>query len=142
MRGDPTQRAATAKILDLLPVECPRGVVPRTGRGTMVKAGDGSYVVQIEKIYNPSLIIPGYAKASSGDDVTLQDLGCSKVVVPISLLREHHALYIPSSSNDATGKTQPAPSSENNTPAQGTFQIAREMCSLGGDYDLYVHLHL
>ena len=54
MRGNPSDRAAVARVLDAAQVTCPAGVVPSSGRGTLVEAGDGCAVVKIEKIYNPS----------------------------------------------------------------------------------------
>ena len=108
MRGAGYHRAAVAKVVDLLPVECPANIVPSTGGGTKVRAGDGCYVVEVEEIFNRSFIIPGYSKADTRGPVTLQDLGCSRIVVPIAYLREHNQFYKPPLSS--TGRvTQPAP---------------------------------
>ncbi|EJK69590.1 hypothetical protein THAOC_09135, partial [Thalassiosira oceanica] len=111
MRGDTYRRGAVATVVDQLPVECPANIIPSHGSGSFVRAGDGCCVVQVESIYSPALVIPGYATADRKGRATLKDLGCSRIVIPIAYLREHNSFYKPplSSGNemDAAGVTQP-----------------------------------
>jgi len=111
MRGDTYRRGAVATVVDQLPVECPANIIPSHGSGSLVRAGDGCCVVQVESIYSPALVIPGYATADRKGRATLKDLGCSRIVIPIAYLREHNSFYKPplSSGNemDAAGVTQP-----------------------------------
>ena len=55
----------------------------------MVRPGDGSHVVEINTIYSSAFIVPGYAKEQSMDSVSLGDFGKTRLVVPISMLKEH-----------------------------------------------------
>lgn len=83
-------RAATAVVMDMLPCQCPSGIVPKTGKGKMVRAGEGSCVIEIEKIHSPGFIIPNFVHEKSGDAVCLGDIGKQRIVVPIAMLRDHH----------------------------------------------------
>ena len=52
-------------------------------------AGDRSCIVEIERIYGPGFIMPGYVKEGTEDEVTLKDIGTHRIMVPIAMLREH-----------------------------------------------------
>ncbi|EJK75836.1 hypothetical protein THAOC_02434 [Thalassiosira oceanica] len=129
MTGNPSDRAAVARVLDTAPVTCPAGVAPSSGRGTLVEAGDGCAVVKIEKIYSPSFVIPGYKRTgATKDGVPLKDLSCSNIVVPLAFLRGHNKFYncAPSQNNI----TRPAPNADppvgNEDPAEQAAEQVRQ----------------
>ena len=133
MRGNPSDRAAVARVLDAAQVTCPAGVVPSSGRGTLVEAGDGCAVVKIEKIYNPSFIIPGYKLAGTRKDgVALKDLGCTDIVVPIAFLRGHNKYY--NCGTIQNSLTRPAPDDDppvGEDPAEQASEQASELANSG-----------
>lgn len=87
-------RAATATLIGTQPCPCPPGIVPKRGtlrpnEMTSIKPCANSYVVQIDTIHAPGLIIPGYKMESSNDVVSVGDIGKQQIVVPIGMLRNH-----------------------------------------------------
>jgi hypothetical protein len=77
-------RAATGTIVVSAPCESPNGVTPKS-----VNPGKNHAVVDIEKIYSPSMKMPRYKK--DGTSATINDFQGSVVVVPITMLKEHVA---------------------------------------------------
>ena len=72
-------RAATATIVGT-PCKCPEGMVYKTSNRknaksyTKMRAGKGSYIVRIEKVYAPALIVPKYKWRRTDKAVTLRDI--------------------------------------------------------------------
>lgn len=88
-------RAATATIVGT-PCKCPEGMVYKTSNRknaksyTKMKAGKGSYIVRIEKVYAPALIVPKYKWRRTDKAVTLRDIPIHHdIIVPIAMIKEH-----------------------------------------------------
>ena len=77
-------RAATGYVLDLSVVNSPAGISPRSRvRGKKYVA------VEIETIHSPSFYLPDYKVSSTNKAATLQEIGKSIVIVPLTMLRDH-----------------------------------------------------
>ena len=89
-------RAATATIVDTNLCKCPDEMVYKANRKNAksyknMKAGKGSFVVKIEKVYYaPGLIIPKYEWGRTDKVVTLGDIPIHHhIIVPIAMIKEH-----------------------------------------------------
>ena len=85
-------RGATGTIVECCNYSCPQGFLLDTRRGNVrtVRVGKGTFVVRINNIYSPGMIIPKYLKRNSAsNEVTLEDLGETDIILPLLMLKEH-----------------------------------------------------
>jgi hypothetical protein len=80
-------RSATGTIVGSSSYFCPVGYKVRGQRS--VKVGKRMYVVRINKIHSPRLIIPRCQNKNSKAPVTLADLGTIDILVPLDMLVNH-----------------------------------------------------
>ncbi len=62
---------------------------------TKMKAGRASYVVVLDKIYSPALIVPNYyIEGNTSSSVTLKDFPEGhQIILPLSMIKEHVEFY-------------------------------------------------
>ncbi|KAL7491648.1 hypothetical protein ACHAWT_002097 [Skeletonema menzelii] len=108
-------RAATGTIVQRNEYNCPEGYwfKTRQGRRKSVAVGKGSFIVKIDTIEAPGLVLPNYIKPSepSAKEVTLGDVGAKEILVPLAMLKEHVAcdnVRATPIHQPITGRTQPA----------------------------------
>lgn len=55
-----------------------------------MKAGRSSYVIELDKIYSPGLIVPNYFTAGTATSITVNEIPQGhRIIVPISMIKEH-----------------------------------------------------
>ena len=83
-------RAASATIVQSDTCSCPPGMVYKRRGHKKMKAGRSSYVIELDKIYSPGLIVPNYFIEVSTSSVTVNDIPQGHhIIVPISMIKEH-----------------------------------------------------
>ena len=83
-------RAASATIVQSDTCSCPPGMVYGKRGHKKMKAGRSSYVIELDKIYSPGLIVPNYFIEVSTSSVTVNDIPQGHhIIVPISMIKEH-----------------------------------------------------
>ena len=101
----------------------------QTKKGSAVRVGKGTFVVRINNIYSPGMIIPKYLKRNSAsNEVTLEDLGETDIILPLSMLKEHvpcnHFRPTPIHPR-VTGRSQPV-TTESTQRKSGRGQVKRK----------------
>jgi hypothetical protein len=108
-------RAATATIINSATCMCPPGMVYGRKKQTEVRAGKGCYVIVLNEVFSPALIIPSY-KSDDGKPVTIADFPANhQFMLPISMMKEHvdspHVRATPIANTDnMIGRSKPASS--------------------------------
>lgn len=90
LNGSPASmatRSATGTIVGFCDYVCPVGYTINGKRSITV--GKRAYVVKIDKIHAPGLVLPRYRHGKSKNSVTLADLGEVQVLVPLGMLVDH-----------------------------------------------------
>jgi hypothetical protein len=107
-------RAATAIIIDSVTCTCPPGMVYGKKKQIEVRAGKGCYVVVVNKVFSPALIIPNY-KSEGGLPVMIAAFPDNHpFMLPICMMKEHvdsphvRATPIAASENTMVGRSKPA----------------------------------
>ena len=86
-------RSATATITSSGTCTCPPGMVYGKKKFKQMRAGEGSCVIALGKIYSPALIVPSYMWAETKTPVTLEEFpDQAEILVPISMIKEHVAM--------------------------------------------------
>ena len=88
-------RAASATIVQCQHCSCPPGMVYGKRGHTKMKAGRASYVVVLDKMYSPALIVPNYyIEGNTSSSVTLKDFPEGhQIILPLSMIKEHVEFY-------------------------------------------------
>jgi hypothetical protein len=88
-------RAASATIVQCEQCRCPLGMVYGKRGHTKMKASRASYVVVLDKIYSPALIVPNYyIEGNTSSSVTLKDFPEGhQIILPLSMIKEHVEFY-------------------------------------------------
>jgi hypothetical protein len=80
-------RSATGTIVGSSSYVCPVGYKIKGQRS--VRVGKRMYVVRINKIHAPGLIVPRYQYKNSKAPITLADLGTIDILLPLDMLANH-----------------------------------------------------
>ena len=106
-------RCATGVIVGVSNYVCPVHYKYKNRR--CVNIGKRTFIVRVNKIYAPGLVLPGYRYKNTKAAVTLGDLGEVDVVLPLGMLTDHVLtanLIATKAPADSTAPTVTSPSTE------------------------------